>query len=271
MKLHVMTYNIASGRYYKNDADITPDGGAPTDLSQCAGVIRRVSPDLCGINEINNYLPSYVEAHKLTGTEPDQACYLSRETGLSHHFFGRATGWTHRGDYGNAVISKYPILETEIIPIPLPQYKDEARGYEPRSISKVKLDIADGITLLQVHIGLSVTEAQNAIVTLCDVIDKTDGPIILMGDFNIRPNNFLLDRIRQRLTEALPKGEGYIHSFPSWTEDAQLPERVKYYPFCKIDYIFASHHFKILDCEVLKDRVSDHLPMTAVLELPSAN
>lgn len=271
MKLHVMTYNIASGRYYKNDADITPDGGAPTDLSQCAGVIRRVSPDLCGINEINNYLPSYVEAHKLTGTEPDQACYLSRETGLSHHFFGRATGWTHRGDYGNAVISKYPILETEIIPIPLPQYKDEARGYEPRSISKVKLDIADGITLLQVHIGLSVTEAQNAIVTLCDVIDKTDGPIILMGDFNIRPNNFLLDRIRQRLTEALPKGEGYVHSFPSWTDDAQLPERVKYYPFCKIDYIFASHHFKILDCEVLKDRVSDHLPMTAVLELPSVN
>lgn len=267
MLLHVMTYNIASGRYYKNDADITPDGGAPTDLSQCAKVIHRVSPDLCGINEINDFLPSYVEAHKMTGTEPDQTAFLARETGLSHHFFGRATGWNHRGNYGNAVISKYPVLETEIIPIPVPQYKDEARGYEPRSISKVKLDIAGGITVLQVHVGLSVTEAQNAIVTLCDVIDKIDGPIILMGDFNIRPNNFLLDRIRQRLTEALPKGEGYVHSFPSWTDDAQIPERVKYYPFCKIDYIFASHHFKILDCEVLKDRVSDHLPMTAVLEL----
>ena len=88
-----------------------------------------------------------------------------------------------------------------------------------------------------------------------------------MGDFNMRPSNFLFDRIRQRLTEALPKGEGYIHSFPSWSDDAQFPERVKYYPFCKIDYIFASHHFMVLDCEVLKDRVSDHLPMTAVLEL----
>ena len=146
-------------------------------------------------------------------------------------------------------------------------FSDEAKYHEKRSISKIKLDIAGGITVLQVHVGLTVTQYQNAIVTLCRVIDEAQGSIILMGDFNMRPNNFLFDRIRQRLTEAVPRGEGYVHSFPSWTADAQLPEQVKYYPFCKIDYIFVSHHFKVLDCEVLKDWVSDHLPMTAVLEL----
>jgi excinuclease ABC subunit A len=27
MKIHIMTYNIASGRCYKNDSDIGPEGG----------------------------------------------------------------------------------------------------------------------------------------------------------------------------------------------------------------------------------------------------
>ena len=60
MKIHIMTYNIASGRCYKNDCDIRPEGSAPVDLSQCAEVIRRVSPDLCGLNEINVYLQSHL-------------------------------------------------------------------------------------------------------------------------------------------------------------------------------------------------------------------
>lgn len=271
MKLQVMTYNIASGRCYQNDADITPEGGSRVDLSQCAGVIRRVSPDICGLNEINLYLQSYLNRNGIRGTHTDQTQYLASYTGLNHRYFGKAFCWEARGDYGNAVISKYPVLEGESVPIPNPQYYDEPdKYYEPRAITKVKLDICGGITVLQIHVGLAVSESQNAVVTLCRLIDETDGPVIVMGDFNMCPNNFLLDRIRQRLTEVTPKGEGYVHSFPSWTHESEVPERLRNCPYCKLDYIFVSKHFRPLDCEVLKERASDHMPMVATLELEEA-
>ena len=267
MKLQVMTYNIASGRCYKNDCDITQEGSAPVDLSQCADVIRRVDPDLCGLNEINVYLQSYLDTNRLTKTATDQPRYLADATGLPYRFFGEATSWDGRGAYGNAVISKYPVLDAESVPIPNPKFYDEpGKYYEPRGIAKVKLDIAGGITILQVQVGLAVSESQNAVVTLCKLIDEAQGPVILMGDFNMCPDNFLLDRIRQRLTEVTPKGEGYVHSFPSWTHESDVPPAQKICPYCKIDYIFVSKHFTPVTCEVLKERASDHMPMVATLE-----
>lgn len=268
MKLQIMTYNIASGRCYKNDSDITPEGSAPVDLSQCADVIQRVSPDLCGLNEINVYLPSYIDRYALNGTAADQPRYLANYTGLAHAFFGKAIYWESRGAYGNAVISKHPILEAEAVPIPDPEYFDEpGKYYETRGITKVKLDIAGGITVFQTHVGLAVSESQNAVESLCKLIDETKGPVILMGDFNMCPNNFLLDRIRKRLAEVKPKGEGYVHSFPSWTHESDVPRELKECPYCKLDYIFVSKHFTPTHCEVLKERASDHMPMAATLEL----
>lgn len=267
MKLKVMTYNIASGRYYANDSDFTPEGGSVVDLSKSAEVIRRVSPDVCGINEINDYLPEYLLNRNLTGTAADQTAYLAEASDLQNSCFGKAIHFSGRGDYGNSVLSKHAVLEAGVIPIPDPEVFDENCYYETRGITKVKLDIAGGITVLQVHVGLAVAESQNAVVTLCDEIDRTEGPLILMGDFNMCPSNFLLDRIRRRLTEALPEGEGYVHTFPSWPGDADIPADCRNHPRCKLDYIFVSRHFKVLDCRVLPSRVSDHMPMIADLEI----
>lgn len=267
MKLNIMTYNIASGRYYHNDADFTPNGSTcVVDLSKCADVIRDIDPVFCGINEINIYKQAYLDRYIPTGTPADQTAFLAEYTGLQHYYFGKAFQFD-RSDYGNALISKYPILEAEVIPIPDPEIKDDFGYYESRGILKAKLDIAGGITLLQVHVGLNISENQNAVTTLCDVIDRTEGPIVLMGDFNMRPDNFLLDRIRERLQEIRPLEPGYHHTFPSWQQDAQLPEPLRNYRRCKIDYIFASHHFRQLDCRVHQVRVSDHMPLIATLEL----
>ncbi len=266
MKLNIMTYNVASGRYYKNDADINEHGGAITDLSKCAEVIKDVNPDFCGINEINEYEKQYVDKYNLN-CACDQTKFLAEFTGLSNHYFGKAIHFDNRGDYGNAVISKYPILSSEVIGIPDPEIKDEEGYYETRGIAKVKLDIAGGITVLQVHVGLTVAESQNAINTLCRVIDETEGPIILMGDFNMRPSNVLFNKITERLTAITPDGEGYQHTFPSWTHDANIAENLKNYRYCKIDHIFVSKEFKKISCNVHKVRVSDHMPLVATLEI----
>ena len=267
MKLNIMTYNIASGRCYTKDEDITPEGGSIVKLEACAQVIREEAPDICGINEINHYLPDYPSQKGMVGTPLDQTKYLADYTGLGQHYFGKAIHFAGRGDYGNSVISRFAVKEAGVVGIPDPEYYDESAYYETRGITKVKLDVAGGITVLQVHVGLAVTEQQNAVVTLCRVIDETEGPLILMGDFNMCPNNFLLDRLRQRLKEVKPFGEGYIRTFPSWTHEDNVPREVRDLPYCKIDYIFVSDHFRVLDCRVLQRRVSDHMPMVAQLEI----
>ena len=267
MEISVMTYNVASGRYYGSDAVITPEGGVPVDLSQCAGVIRELAPDICGINEINRYLPGFPESRGFGFCPADQTGYLAEASGLGGGYFGKAIHFACRGDYGNSVLSRYPIMEADVIPIPDPEIYDENHYYETRGITRVKLDVAGCLTVLQVHVGLAVAESQNAVVTLCRVIDETEGPLILMGDFNMRPDNFLLNRIRQRLTEVVPQGEGYVHSFPSWPRDAQIPASMRDYPRCKIDYIFVSQHFTATECRVHQNRASDHLPMIAKLRL----
>ena len=267
MKLNIMTYNIASGRCYERDEDITPEGGSVVDLDACAAVIREHSPDLCGLNEINNYHRDFPGRMKYKNTAPDQTAYLATNTGLAHGFFGKAIHFDGRGDYGNAVISKYPVLEAEAIGIPDPVVFDEDAYYETRGIARVKLDIAGGITVLQTHVGLANAEKRNAVETLCRVIDATEGPLILMGDFNMYPDHPLLDQIRGRLTEVLPEVEGFVRTFPSWTHEAKIPENIRNHPYCKIDYIFVTKHFKNLGCRVLQTRASDHMPMVAEFEI----
>jgi len=254
MKLKVMTYNVASFRNYE---EVDEKGGALSSKPErVADVIREASPDICGLNEISHFDRNEVPSD--TQTE-----YLKANTGLEHGFFGYATHLTYANehnnkDYGNAVISKYPVLESEIIKIPDPVIKDENAYYETRSITKVKLDIAGGITVLQTHMGLAIAESKNATLEILKILDKTEGPVILMGDFNIRPSNPLIDMLRERLFDTALIKDEYFHTFPSYKLD---------YRPAKLDYIFVSKHFKTLSVDVIKTSVSDHMPVVVELEL----
>lgn len=254
MKLRIMTYNIASCRNYEQ---VDAKGGALCSKPErVADVIREISPDFCGLNEVSHF-------DKNEKPEDKQTDYLAKATGLNNSFFGYAKHITYANtalnkDYGNAVISKHPIISSEIIPIPDPEIKDENAYYETRSITKVKLDVAGGITVLQTHMGLANAESKNATLELCKIIDNTEGPIVLMGDFNIRPSNPLIDILREKLFDTALIREDYFKTFPSYD--------LKYTP-CKIDYIFVSNHFKTLSLEVPQTSVSDHLPYFVEVEI----
>ena len=257
MKLNIMTYNIAGGRYYANDADITQYGGSVVDLKRCGEVIKEISPDFCGMNEVNLYEEDYIKT--LDGTTAcDQTKFLAEYTGLENYYFGQAIYFDNRGPYGNSVISKAKVLSSEVIAIPDPEIKDETGYYETRGITKVKLDIAGGITVLQTHMGLAIAESKNATLEILKILDKTEGPVILMGDFNIRPSNPLVDMLRERLFDTALIKEEYFHTFPSYKLD---------YRPAKLDYIFVSKHFKTLSVDVIKTSVSDHMPVVVELEL----
>ena len=106
-RIRVLTYNIHHGE--GTDGRIV--------LPRIAQLIRRLKPDLVALQEVDNKT-------RRTG-QVDQASELARLTGM-RVVFGRAKN--HRGgQYGNVVLSRWPILATQNHPLP----KDT--GSEPRT------------------------------------------------------------------------------------------------------------------------------------------
>ena len=128
MKLKIMTYNIASCRNYKLGPDFRP---ITRDLDLYAKAMQKLEPDLCGLNEVDYKLPRSccVKMAKFLG---DALGYESA--------FAPAVTWG-LGTYGNGFISKYPIKDVEIYPIPDPPAKTENSYYETRVISSLPISV----------------------------------------------------------------------------------------------------------------------------------
>ena len=174
---------------------------------------------------------------------------LAELTGMKYYYFAPAIHLP-QGPYGNGLLSKYPILKTEIIPIPDPAVRGYDGYYETRCV--LKAEIEGGVTVLVSHFGLNPDEQELAVHTALSNI--TEHKCILMGDFNMKPNDPILRPIMAAMTDAASVMEEQKMSFPS---DA---------PFEKIDYIFLSWDAKVLAADIPAIVASDHRPHTAVVE-----
>ncbi len=175
---------------------------------------------------------------------------LSALTGLENHFFAKAIsdGW---GPYGNGILSRYKILKAENIKIPDPKVRENPNGYyETRCLLKATLE--GGITVLVTHFGLNPDEHRNAVSTIVE--HMADKKCILMGDFNVTPDNKVLDPIRERMIDT---GAGFPKSKMSWPSDA---------PRMKIDYIFVSPDIEVISADIPEIVASDHRPHIAEIK-----
>ena len=189
MKYTIMTQNIAAGRTYFEYAET---GKHPVNLEKSGEVIKGIAPAVCGLNE--------VDVLTERSGKVDQVAFYKEYLGMNGAF-GKAID--HQGgEYGNAFLTRYPILDSEVVDIP--DVVDKKHGHH-RTILKVRVDV-DGkiITFLQVHSGLTEDEKSNCVDKLCELIDSADTPIVLMGDFNMEPDFPALSKIRERLTDTAP-------------------------------------------------------------------
>lgn len=239
--MKIMTFNIQHGA----------DHHFPTedriDLKQIADVIRAQGAVLCGLNEVRGS----GTAEKYT----DQVKTLADELGWNG-VFGEAIRFNGTEPYGNAFVTRYPILESEIIPIPDPEVRGYDGYYETRCVLRVRMD-AEGtpFTVFVSHFGLNPDEAENAVNTVLKAIDSCDTPFAVMGDFNLQPQSLLLKPLFEKLKDTAEAGEGPMYSFSSDN------------PFEKIDYIFVSPDVKVTHAEVPVIIASDHCPYIAETSL----
>lgn len=240
-----MSFNIQHCRDYIMAKE---RGGDPIDFDLMADAIKSQEPDIVVLNEVRNLgpCPSYKNQTKI----------LAKKAGFQYYMFGEAIRFGGLLPYGNAILSKYPIGEFRVVRIPDPIVKDEDVYYESRSVIKCRIDIGKHrIHVLGTHIGLANSEKTNAVNTLVELIDDTDIPCVLMGDFNMTPEDDKLRPIHERMIDTARYFEEPKLTFPSDE------------PRIKIDYIFVSKDLKVVNADVPDVIASDHKMVICDVEL----
>jgi endonuclease/exonuclease/phosphatase family metal-dependent hydrolase len=221
--LRVLTYNIHHGE----------GTDQRFNYERLAAVIKRLEPDIVALQEVD------------CGTERaagvDQAKLLGKLCGM-HHTFGQAMPY-QGGQYGHAILSRFPIEKTIVHPLPY------QLDLEPRAALEVVIRPA-GIGPIS-FVGTHLCHKSNELRTLqtrrlSQLLPSEKGnPVILAGDFNARPGsepmNVLLDT-------------GWI--------DAVSPRSI-------IDYVLvrACDPWAVREVIILDEPItSDHDPVLVVLQ-----
>ena len=231
--MKIMTFNIQHCMVYKRNE---------IDFKLYADTISRFDPDIVSMNEVRNESadPEYENQPKI----------LSELTGIKYYYFAETLKFDGVNPYGNAILSKYPIVSTQIIPIPDPVIRTGYRYYETRNILKAKLDC--GLTVMVTHWGLNRDEQINAQKTVLENLDNEK--CILMGDFNVDYTNDLLEPIRERMYDTAKSFAEPLLSYPSDN------------PKDKRDYIFTTTDIKTISADIPPIVVSDHRPYVAEIK-----
>lgn len=212
------------------------------DFNTMADAIEKIDPDIVGLQEMRN--KGIVEEHA------DQVKILSELTGMPYYYFAKAIDFPD-GPYGNGILSKVPIISAETVLIPDPEERAYGGYYETRCVLKATLE--GGITVLVSHFGLNPDEIENAVRTVVENLKAEK--CILMGDFNLKPDDPLLVPIREKM-----KDSADLFDCPKLSCPSDNPDK-------KIDYIFASPDVKIVEADIPAIVASDHRPHTATVIL----
>ncbi len=236
--IKVMSYNV----HHCNP----PAKPGVIDIDAIAAVINAVKPDVVGLQEID------VKTGR-SGKEINQAQELAKKTNM-HFFFGRAIDHDG-GEYGVAILSKFPLSEAKVYPLTsLPDIKGE-----PRVLLTAKLVLPSGklIRFANTHLDAERNPA-NKLAQIRDINAialKEKLPFIVVGDFNAYPDSEVIKIMDGVFTRTCNACEPTI--------PADKPTK-------SIDFIGfkIANPFTIKSHEVISAPYqSDHLPVVAVLAL----
>lgn len=162
-ELRLVSYNIHHGQGM--------DG--KLDLARIARVIKKHQPDFVALQEVDN------KASR--SGKVDQAAELAKMLGMKH-VFGKCIN-LGGGGYGNAILSKHPILETHVHKLPS---KGEAR---------VALEIVTEVSgkklsFISVHLDhQSNAQRLSQVQAIEKSLATQKHPILMLGDFNAKPSS----------------------------------------------------------------------------------
>lgn len=226
----VVSYNIHQGI----------GRGGQKDVAGIALLLRRLRPDLAGLQEVDN--------RHGAGEEESQLERLARETGM--RAIAGPTMTEPDGDYGNALLVRHRVVEVHRVDLSYP-------GREPRGVLEVKVDIEGApLRVAVTHLGLRPAERRWQVKKLLLTLgDSPECPLVLMGDMN---EWLLWGRPARWLHRSFGRAPA-LSTFPA------------FFPLFALDRILVRPGEALLRLEVVDTpearRISDHLPLQAEIAL----
>jgi endonuclease/exonuclease/phosphatase family metal-dependent hydrolase len=233
--IRVLSFNIHHGE--------GTDG--KLDLERIAKVIQTSKADLVALQEVDRNTTR-------TGSV-DQAALLAKLTNM-HHAFG-ANIKLQGGEYGNAVLSRFPITKTKNHPLPL---RDNG---EQRGVLEVEIHYSPDdpiLTMLATHFDHRTDDRER--VESAQFLNKLLAqseplPAILAGDLNDGPTSRTLVTLESEWKR---------------THDESLPTIPVDLPTRQIDFVLVRPvaRWTMIETRVLDEPIaSDHRPILATLQL----
>jgi len=217
-------------------------GDGRCDPARIAAVLREIDADVIGLQE--------VDVRPGEADESMQMHYLA--AALGHHAIAGPTMKRFGGHYGNALLTRRPVLEVRHVDLTV--YRRE-----PRAALDVDLDIAGSpVRVIVTHLGLLPGERRTQVRLLLDRLGENGSEIVILcGDIN---EWFAIGRPLRWLHARLGRSEG-IATFPAAFPVFAL-DRIWVHPRATLEGLTAH-------ASPEARRASDHLPVLADLRLES--
>ena len=239
--LTVMSYNIRMGVGSQRESGGIYHMPHGKNIQGVIDEIRLVDPDVIGLQEVSG---------------ASQAREIGKALNMNYAYEGHDTTRSSGSWWGVAILSKYPILKSRGVDISF-------SAGDQRAIIVATLDMGSRpATFVSVHKDKDLTDG-DSIERILDVVSKIDGPITLIGDFNITPtgSNGRLEMITKRFVDT------------SSAVDTKGAEDVRnggtfYYSGRHIDYVFSDpRYFTVEDVGATRQSTpaSDHYSYFAKL------
>ncbi len=211
------------GSAERPDATPSEDGGSEARSLKVmsANIYLGGREDEPGLDGIACYLSS-ADVVFLQEVDEGSAEVLARKSGLKHFRFAKDEGM-RVGEYGVATLSRYPLEETEAYTLP-----ETDQGYDVVLRTDAQVS-GRPLTLLNAFYPAGYDqegrsgrlEASRVVI---DLLDRTEGAMILGGDLNAMGESTEISRLVAEMTD----------SFEAAPEDCYHCEE----PFGRIDYVF---------------------------------
>lgn len=217
------------------------------DLERIASLIEESKADIIGLQEVDNHWSERSDFQ-------DQAKLLAQRLGMFYVYAANldrdplAEG-DHRRQYGTAVLSKYPIINSKN------HYLTKIGNTEQRGLLEVTINVkGNHVHYYNTHLALTSAERDIQIREIIEIANQAKGPKVFVGDLNATPES----------NEMKPMYANYLDVFAGQTNantySAENPTK-------RIDYIFTSDDIETVNTEVIESLASDHLPITAEIVL----
>lgn len=246
--MKILQTNIWQGRLVKSFIDL----------------VKEVNPDIITLQEVCSCKETNFQTLNLSSYEDIKAEFPNYNEVLAPTYSFK----TMDADimFENVILSKYPVLDSNVVFTNLEFKKDFNTKYDDyniRNFVHATIDINGSKLNVITHHGYHITgtkegneETLRQMIMLRDYIKQLSGPIILTGDFNLSPKCESLEVLNKELNNLciLNNVQTTRNEFST-----NIPQ------VC--DYIFVNDLVKVNNFEVEKKLVSDHQALLLNFEI----